>query len=360
MPHCLTHGKKKQLTVFVTARCNLRCRYCYPEGDKEKPQTIDIDFVKCGIRDFFFQQDSRMIRLFGVGEPTTEFELLQTTRDYAYELAGDDLSVELQTNGVFSHEVAEWIAGNVDVVWISIDGPPEINDKLRPAPEGKGLTYQILENIDYLKDKLFVGVRPTIGPENLSMLPQLVEYFGALGVKAVCPNEENIPDGTYESITSIDMMEFARQLEKAWYTAENHGLILSSNLTFNFDEETIYACRACLPVPHLTIDGYVSCCDDGQWGDSLPQDLIFGKYDPENKKITYFSDRIETLRRRHADNLVHCQDCIAKYNCAGGCLGRTAYQSGSMWGQRLDFCKAVRYLAARLPRNTKNGTVFHP
>lgn len=367
MPHCITHSKKKQLTFFITSKCNLRCRYCYTDSatEQSKLQTIDINFAKCGLRDFFSSQDSRMIRFYGVGEPTVEFELIKELRDYAYELAGEDLHVEIQTNGTFPRKVAEWIADHVHLVWISLDGPPEFNDKLRPNAAGKGQTMKVLKNIDYLKDRTFVGVRPTITPETLPVLPQLVGYFHSMGVKALAPNPEisQVGHGSKlnpDSTTTIDMMAFAQQLEKAWHKADRLGMALSSELIFNFGAESRYNCRACLPAPHLTIDGYVSCCDIGLWGDTIHQDLIYGQYHKESDTIEYSEDRIANLRRRSADNIPHCQDCIAKYNCAGGCLGRTAHQSGSIWGQRKDYCQAVQYLADRMPRNIKSGAVFHP
>ena len=112
----MAHFRKEMISFFLTTKCNLKCKYCYTNKEDFMHQTLSFDFAKVGIDDFFKKSTSRHIRFFGAGEPTCEFELLKRIYDYAYSLAGDELTVEIQTNGYFSTSVREWIAQNADIV----------------------------------------------------------------------------------------------------------------------------------------------------------------------------------------------------------------------------------------------------
>ena len=58
----------------------------------------------------------------------------------------DKITVELQTNGTFSQSTRDWIAENVDVIWVSCDGEPYIQDKQRPFVNGKPTSSIVEEN----------------------------------------------------------------------------------------------------------------------------------------------------------------------------------------------------------------------
>lgn len=290
---------------------------------------------------------------------------MRSIHDFANGLAPGEVEVEVQTNGTFSDDVADWLAEYAHVVWFSFDGPPPLNDAERVDVAGRGCSGRVLRNIERLREAVIVGVRPTVTPRTLPLLPSLVEYFHSLGARAVAPNPQIFPvrrdaGMAVDFAGGIDLMEFAIQFERAWIVGDRLGVEVASELTFGFDEPSDYCCRACIPAPHLTLDGFVSCCDIGLWGDTPYQELIYGVYHPSDGSIEYYPDRIKTLRSRSARNLSHCADCIARFNCAGGCLGRTAHDTGTIWGQRTSFCQAVRYLASRLPRNTHSGRIFHP
>lgn len=141
--------RKEQITIFLTATCNLGCIYCYMPKSQigKKDRVIDVDFAKKGIDDFFSTNKSRTIRFFGTGEPTLEFDVMKEIYSYAKGLAGDNLRVELETNGYFNNRVSEWIEESVDYLWISCDGQPSIQDKQRPVLSGRGSSDKVISNI---------------------------------------------------------------------------------------------------------------------------------------------------------------------------------------------------------------------
>ena len=364
----MAHYRKECISLFMTAGCNLACSYCYLGNCVQDEQSIDLEFAKQGIRDFFASSKSRHIRLYAAGEPTLEFEKIKAIQEFAFELAGGNLKAEIQTNGVFPANVATWLAHNVDIIWISCDGPPDIQDTLRPTVGGGKTSGVIERNIAILLNEgteAIVGVRSTITPINLYRQIEMIEYFHGLGVPAVFSDPVFPPvetDRTKVKKLALEedfMMEYAREFLRTRKRAEELGVFHGSIFTVNFDEKTEYFCRSCLPCPHLTTDGYVSCCDLAFLGHILPQ-LIYGKFDPDTGTITYDQKKIAAIRSRKASNLAECQGCPVLYHCAGACLGEGVNETGRLLGVKKDYCKAIRFLAKHMPLDAGLYPYLHP
>ncbi|MFC1801413.1 radical SAM protein [Nanoarchaeota archaeon] len=366
----MSHEKKKTISFFVTTRCNLACTYCVNDSDKvAEHQDIDLEFAKKGLDDFFgkredlFGAGNNRIRFYAVGEPTTRIDLVKSITEYAQKLKGNNLSVELQTNGCFSEETAEWIRDNVDEVWISLDGSPEVQNKNRPRRNGQPTSSIIERNIETLLENTFVGVRATITPENVGKQKEMIDYFHSLGIHWVYaePMFESVKQNgssCHSPITGVRLDEFVKEFVEAYKYAESKGVNYGNFFTVNFDEPCNYACRSCLPMPQLTTDGYVSGCDLAYSGKTQLPDFIFGKF--ENGEIVYFPEKIQKIRQRHVDNIEECSKCEVKSNCGGGCAGLAYYATGNLLGTITEFCNAIKYLAKHIPRNKGCVEHLHP
>jgi len=370
----MSHVRKQVISIFLTSKCNLKCKYCYTLKSinlKKEHQTIDLDFVKVGLQDFFREYPSRHIRFYGSGEPTQEFELLREITEYAHTLVGDSLTVELQSNGVFPPKVAEWVANNAKIIWISADGPKDIHNYNRPT-KGGGESFEVVtENLKYFvergrKDNLQVGVRATIVSQDIFRQNEIIDYFHGLGIKYINAHpacitiEENKSD-----LFDWDPVEFAQTFLDAHNRAKELGIYYNTLYITNFDEWTRHFCRANIPYPHLTTDGYVSNCDFAQFGpeyDSGPlQQLVYGKYIREQGRIIYDEEKIYKIRLRNSDNLVKgpCKDCSLAYNCCGGCIGQAVVSTGSLMGIHQPNCVVTKYLGERMPLNKGLSPVLH-
>jgi uncharacterized protein len=364
------HFRKNCISFLMTNACNMRCSYCYL-GDKrsmphdERSQRIDLDFAKKGLEDFFSQSDSRSIRYFGEGEPTLEFERMKQIQAYAEEIAGGDLVAELQTNGFFGMEVAKWCKENLDIIWISMDGIPDIHDIHRKTIDGMGTSYIIERNIKFLANNgLTVGIRSTIGGSNIERQKDNIDYFSRIGIKAIFADHLCVPVGkdAHETndLIEVQPLEFADKFLEAKEYAETKDIFYSNFLCVNFDEPVNIACRAMIPAPHLTPNGYVSCCDMATRPDGVLDELIYGKYDESSKEITYFQDRIDKIRSRKKTNIPECRTCEAIDNCAGGCLGEALNETKNFYKVKKNLCEPTRYLAKRLRSNNGLFKFIHP
>ena len=353
MPYC----DKKAISFLLTTRCNMRCAYCYGARNADY-RTLDWSFAKRAMDDYLGVGGLKQIRFFADGEPTTEMELLKRIYYYAKGLE-PSIEAEVQTNGIFNETVTDWLGKTLDYINVSIDLLPEDNDKYRVTPDGKPSSPIIEKNLAFFRDmpnrKAKIVLRATITQHNIErQIAGMDYYYNKYGIDIywVDPIFPPVSEENEKVYEEIDMMQFARAFVKAHNHAWKRGIFYESNLTTNFDGKTNKACRACLPMPHLTVDGYLSACEMATFGkDAGHMDaMIYAKYDSDEDKIIYFEEKLKTLRNRTLINMVdehdtyQCRSCIAAEHCAGYCLGETLNEKGNLFSVKTRVCKALKYI----------------
>lgn len=369
----MKHCDKLAVTVNPTNKCNLRCSYCMASSaiEQARPIYIDIEFAKCGIKDAIQGYPTgihaKVVRFFSPGESTQYMECLKECVLYAKSL-NSEIKIELQTNGLFnSDKDLDWIANNVDIVWFSLDGPKEVNRKYRPDEHGYDRTEEIEKNLKCIQKHTFVGVRATIVEETVEHQDTIVEYYNGLGITYIYANPiiESIKRDIRNNngpITQLKLMRFAKGFLKGHEKAEKLGIYYGNSLIFNFDEETDVSCRSCLPMPQLNPDGSVASCDMAMYKNapSQLQCFLYGEWDPLYKKIKYDINKIKYLQNRKINNIASCKNCEIKHNCAGGCVGRVAYEMENIYSVVPAYCAATKYLAHHLKLNENKVLYSHP
>ena len=194
----MSHCNKQMISFFLTTKCNLRCVYCYNSKERAEAQekSLPLEIAKAGIDEYFAKNASRHIRFYGPGEPTMEFNLMQKIVEYAKDKAENAVTTELQTNGAFSSKVREWILDNLNIVWVSFDGTPDIQDTQRPLGDKLSKSSPIIEeNVKWLNANkgdrnLMVGARVTITDLNINRQIEMVHYFDS----SLNPQAKNFED----------------------------------------------------------------------------------------------------------------------------------------------------------------------
>lgn len=366
------HFRKQCISFLVSSECNLNCVYCYiPHWGNRvavPDRVLDVEFAVAAMKEFFSWSPIKGIRFFSAGEATMQFDRMLEIHEAAKQLAGDELRVELQTNGYFDDAVADWIAKHVHVLWISCDGPPELQDAQRPTVDGGRSSDIVLRQVRrFTKEpNMQFGVRATFLPEHFDRQIEVLDYFRELGLKYVCGAPAYSSTVNDHTPTPI-LLNFAKAFVPAFNHAREIGMFYQTHLMVNFDEPVTAYCRACTtPIcPQLTSDGYVSCCDWASFGpDYLPgilQECIYGKWDPEQHRIVYFPERAERISNRNVEHLRigPCEGCEIVEHCAAGCIGKVMVRSGALDKIDPNWCAAVLYLARHIPRNTGIYPVRH-
>lgn len=370
----MPHFNKQMISLFLTTKCNLRCRYCYNSSERKckEEQSLSFSMAKVGIKNFFESNSSRHIRFYGPGEPTQEFQLLKDIVKYAKSL-DNSVTTELQTNGCFSETKCKWLSENINIIWISFDGEPDIQNKQRPFPNNKPSSPTIEKNVKTLIQSgtdVMVGARVTITNENLLRQKEMLDYFYSLGIRYVWsdplfPSVGKIPVcNDIDKLNSyhFDMDAYVDNYISAYQYAEKIGMFYGSFLTCNFDGTCNKHCRACTPVPHLTTDGYVSACDLVTFGqDAGHMDcFVYGKWSEELQNYEYDNSKIKELQRRTTENMPHCSRCDVKEHCGGYCLGEVTNETGSLFGQKPITCKAIKKIAKEIGFADEKYKYLHP
>jgi radical SAM protein with 4Fe4S-binding SPASM domain len=365
------HYRKKLCTFILSNKCNLACNYCWVKFEKlnYEKKVINVEFAKRGLCDFYKETKSNYIGFFASGEPTLELQVMTDILEYAKKLIGN-VKVELQTNAYFGKKVLTWIYYNVDILWISADGPPVINDLNRITNSGKGTAAIIEHNIRELyklneneKRNMSIGIRSTIGNFNVYKQKEIIDYYYELGIRAIYVDQICEPVCKQESdflTGAVDSLVFAEQFYEAYCHAKERGVFYGTLATMNFDESVTIACRSLIPVPHLTPDGLVSACEMC-YEEGSPLDIfIYGKWNTSKCIIEYDTNKIDVIRSRTIDNLEECQECEFLKNCAGSCAGETLNETGSLYKRNERLCKIVKYLGNKIVRNSDIYPYLHP
>ena len=372
----MPHSMKKMISFFLTTRCNLCCRYCYNAKERNhlEEKSLPVHIACAGIDWYFNTNQSRHIRFYGPGEPTQEFDKLKAITEYAksHPCGGENVTVEIQTNGIMHESVRDWMLDNVNIIWMSFDGMKDIQNYNRPlnpiyerAFNGKKSADILEDNVRWLiqhrgNRNLMVGARVTVTDSNVNKQIEMVDYFFELGIRYVWTDPlfhsvGRIP--VCEDIAKLksyhfDMDAYVENYIQAHRYAKVKGLFWGSFLIINFDGESPFHCRCCTPLeaPHLTPDGYISACDMVVLGAKAyhMNPFIVGKWDSNLNTFIFDYKKVIALNNRSSLNISHCVHCPVRFHCGGYCLGETLNETGKLDGQNKTKCGAIRHLYNKL------------
>jgi len=186
--------KVSALTINVNQICNLACHYCAAGGDGtygDPLKKISIEKTLPQIKFFFSRlqaNDAFSINFLG-GEPLLYPEGIDLISEYATELAKEkniDLKLSITTNGTLLNEKNwEILAKYKLAITISMDGPKEINDKVRPSKNHTSPTEEIEKGLSFLpiyRDQIRkVTLHAVFTKQNME-IEKAYDYFSHLPV----------------------------------------------------------------------------------------------------------------------------------------------------------------------------------
>jgi MoaA/NifB/PqqE/SkfB family radical SAM enzyme len=160
---------------YVTKRCNLRCRYCYPPGDEEALPVEEMLGLLAKIR-----PHNPAVNLTG-GEPLM-VEDLERLLVKANELRFHPII--LSTNGLLLDRIIP-VLDHIHHLVISLDSlDPEVNDRISGVA---GVTSQIISNVKRCaaltaRRNVHLSLHAVLAPETLAGIPDLVEFCQIHGI----------------------------------------------------------------------------------------------------------------------------------------------------------------------------------
>jgi uncharacterized protein len=183
-----------KFTIFITEKCNLRCKYCYESG-MERSGHMDINVANKTI-DFILRKikseslDRPLYVVLHGGEPLVNFEMVK----YIHKKLSDkvkerEIIYDMTTNGtVLDSEKIDFICNNIDNISVSIDGIRASHDKNRVFVNGEGSYDLAIENAKKLLDrKKDVRIRMTYTTNTVSELYESISQIAKYGFTTIVP-----------------------------------------------------------------------------------------------------------------------------------------------------------------------------
>jgi len=165
--------KSKTVYLHLTKKCNLNCTYCYFNAGEAMESELSLDVLESLFRDVVLLRPQKLT--FTGGEPLLRSDLFDIAQLFRSIDVDKQTNLCLISNGTLvTRENAIRIARAFDEIRISIDGPEDINDRLR----GKGSYHKAMTAIQQL---LEAGIHPsvsiTVTVDNSSCLPSFLSFL---------------------------------------------------------------------------------------------------------------------------------------------------------------------------------------
>ena len=324
----------KALCLHIAHDCNLACRYCFAgEGEYHGRRALMSFEVGKKALDFLIANSGSRRNLevdFFGGEPLMNWQVVKDLTAYGRERekqTGKVFRFTLTTNGVLlNDEIMEFANREMANVVLSIDGRREVNDKMRPFPNGSG-SYDVIvpkflkfaesrnqsdyyvrgtfthHNPDFSKDVLHLA---DLGFQQISIEPVVAQETDDYAIR-----EEDLP----KLFCEYDRLA-AELVER-----HKHGK------DFNFF--------------HFMIDleggpcvaKRLSGCGSGTeylavtpWGDLYPCHQFVGREAFCMGNVTEGVTNTALLEEFKSCNVYakeKCRSCFAKFYCSGGCAANS-------------------------------------
>lgn len=229
---------------------------------------------------------------------------------------------------------------------ISMDGPPEIQNRNRPLVQHLEISSAVVESTVRLlvAHSYPFTIRVTYAVRD--DIIKVIEYFASLGVKKI-HLEPLFPFGrSYEDDKPHreNQMVLLDKFVEAIDACERLGIKVFNSHLHQFTRGLRYFCGAAsggsLVVTH---DGLLTGCLEVVDGNDKDMPTFrLGKWLPEKRRFEVDVEKVISFRNRYADNLARCRECFARYTCAGGCAVKAVRAGGNFFSRDGSYCEFTR------------------
>jgi len=324
-------GVVKSMCLHVAHDCNLRCKYCFAAtGDfcMGERKLLSYEVGKKAL-DWLVEKSGKRVHLevdFFGGEPLMNFDVMKRLVEYGRSIEAEKnkkFKFTTTTNCVLmTEEIMDFFNKEMGNVVISMDGRPEVHDRMRPTINGKGSYAIIAEkakefakrrghqeyyvrgtftgyNKDFANDVLFLADE---GFEQLSVEPVVTDPACEYAL-----HEEDLPE-LREEYERLAVAYMDRRANGKWFNFFHFNVDLEGGPCLR---KRLTGCGAGNEYIAVTPDGEIYPCHQfvGREGYRMGS-VLDGTFNTE-------------LQKKFANNHVltkeKCRECWARFYCSGGC-----------------------------------------
>jgi uncharacterized protein len=321
-------GRPLFLGLIPTRSCNMNCRYCDFIAPKQSSPLMDLDTARDAVDAYLRRLDElgmthAELHFFG-GEPFFAARTVHFAVEYFRAQAaqrGMTSHLEVITNGLFNERMARWAAGAFDTIFLSLDGPAEIQNRHRPGLDGRTVAAIIEQNAHFFSDSgVDLVLRACVTAETVQRMPEIAAWFAETFLPAQVCFETMLPSGMSQTfgLQPPDPWDFVRYYDAA------ADLLAARRI------ETVLS-TADLGAPHLTFcpvgndaiivtpDRAVHTCYllEEDWR-AAGLDLTYARLGDAGA-LEVDRSAVARIRDLNVNRYPLCADCFCRYHCSGGC-----------------------------------------
>ena len=332
----------KALCLHVAHDCNLACRYCFAEEGEYHGRRALMSFeVGKKALDFLIENSGSRRNLevdFFGGEPLLNWEIVKRLVEYGRsqeEPRQKKFRFTITTNGVLlNEEIMEFCNREMSNVVLSLDGRPEVNDRMRPTRGGGKSSYDVsvpkFQKFARSRAGTDYYVRGTFTRYNLDFAED-VKHFADLGfdqmsIEPVVADPQE-PYAIREEDLPRILTEYDRlAVEYIKRKKEGRGFQFF-HFMLDLDQGPCVAKR-------------LSGCGSGTeylavtpWGDFYPchqfvgqEEFLMGNVDTGITR----TDIRDGFKLCNVYAKEKCRQCFARFYCSGGCAANSQHFHGSI------------------------------
>lgn len=331
----------KALCLHVAHDCNLRCKYCFAgTGDFGGGRKLMDEVTGKAAIDFLLHSSGTRKHLevdFFGGEPLLNFDLVKSLTAYGEEQSpkfGKIIRFTITTNGtLLGKDEIQFLNDKKMAIVLSIDGRPEVNDRMRPFEGDVGsydLVRESLLKIVEARGGQNYYVRGTFTAHNLDFSEDIKHMYD-LGFREI--SVEPVVGGARETyaLATEHLDTLRAEYDKlASFYLEKHEAGKPFNF-FHFNMATyggpcfgkrVSGCGAGFDYVAVTPEGELYPCHQFVGNPKFAMgDVFTGIHD---------NTLSHEFRQANLYKKPECMACWAKFFCSGGCHANAFHTNGTL------------------------------
>ena len=205
------------IVLFPHNRCNCRCVMCDIWRIRQVREILPDD-LRPHLESF------RALAVREVVFSGGEAQLNRSLRELAVMLRAEGIRLTLLTAGLLLQSRATEVAETIDELIVSLDGPPNVHDRIRNVPRAFERLAAGVAAVRALRPDIRISARSTIQKLNYLQMGSTVEAAKRLGLNSV-------------SFLAVDAASTAFNREQPWEQSRRSEVMLSESEVDEFDRE---------------------------------------------------------------------------------------------------------------------------
>jgi uncharacterized protein len=318
------------LSLAVAQKCNLGCTYCYAQqgefGGAAKDMPLEVAEQAVDLLVNGAQPGAKLNLAFLGGEPLVNRRVLQAATLRATKLAarrGVPITFSITTNGtLLTEEDVVFFEAHGFAVTVSLDGPREAHNALRPYKSGGGSFDAIMRKLEPFlsrQRRMQVSARVTVTPRNLELRRALDQFidagFHSVGFSPMlsAPNGSGEMQSADLEVMLGEMIDCGQEFERRSLAGERYPFANMVNAMREIQRGTHrpYPCGAGAGYLGVSADGDLAACHRFVGDEAGKMGSLTNGVDLQRQT--------DWLTQRHVHRQEPCRSCWARYLCGGGC-----------------------------------------